>query len=420
MKSFAPRSHPASSSSTSTASSQATGMGNSDLLSLLRSGVGTGDTSRFGNSFNTANLDSADVGSDSADVASDSADVATEAPATEAAAPLLTGNPMLRRGDTGEQVRILQTLLNELSGAGLTVDGDFGRSTHRAVRAFQAANRLSPDGIVGPGTAAKLCAGCTTAPTATTGGATVGEQGAETEGGSTEAVGTVSGSPMLRRGMRGAAVETLQRALNAKGARLTVDGDYGLLTVNAVRAFQQANGLEVDGRVGRNTASALNSADSQSAGAGSFQGADQYADMRDAVLAAAASHLGTPYYWGADGPSTFDCSGFVLYVLRTDMGLINWGDDTAHGIANRVPATNEPQKGDLVFYRSSSGRITHIEFYAGSGSQTLGASGGGSQTRGDNPNAKVQYGNYANDRRSKSFGSIAGLIERKKAAASNS
>src|SRR5690606_29059981 len=41
-------------------------------------------------------------------------------------------------------------------GAKLFVDGEFGPSTLKAVRAFQRANGLEDDGIVGPGTAAKL------------------------------------------------------------------------------------------------------------------------------------------------------------------------------------------------------------------------------------------------------------------------
>ena len=61
----------------------------------------------------------------------------------------------------------------------------------------------------------------------------------------------------------------------------------------------------------------------------------------DSVLQQAESHMGVPYSWGGNGPAVFDCSGFVLYVLREDTGLINWGDDTARGISNRLPATGQ-------------------------------------------------------------------------------
>jgi hypothetical protein len=61
---------------------------------------------------------------------------------------------MLRLGDgphTGrtDEVMALQTALNVKGGFGLTVDGDFGPATKKAVQAFQSANVLVPDGIVG-------------------------------------------------------------------------------------------------------------------------------------------------------------------------------------------------------------------------------------------------------------------------------
>ena len=57
----------------------------------------------------------------------------------------------------------------------------------------------------------------------------------------------------LRKGSTGAEVKELQRLLNLAGAGLTVDGDFGTKTHNAVIKFQKDNGLEVDGIVGSNT-----------------------------------------------------------------------------------------------------------------------------------------------------------------------
>lgn len=54
-----------------------------------------------------------------------------------------TTNPVLRRGDQGEAVKRLQTLLT------VEPDGDFGPITERFVRKFQKENGLEPDGIVG-------------------------------------------------------------------------------------------------------------------------------------------------------------------------------------------------------------------------------------------------------------------------------
>ncbi|HEX9993772.1 MAG TPA: M6 family metalloprotease domain-containing protein [Acidimicrobiales bacterium] len=64
--------------------------------------------------------------------------------------------------------------------------------------------------------------------------------------------------PTVRKGSRGPAVEKLQRLLGQAGFDAgTVDGVFGTNTVKAVRAFQKANGLVVDGVAGRATWAAL-------------------------------------------------------------------------------------------------------------------------------------------------------------------
>ena len=59
-------------------------------------------------------------------------------------------------------------------------------------------------------------------------------------------------------GSSGDEVRRLQEQLNANGANLTVDGVYGQNTANAVRQYQSANGLSVDGIAGVNTLAKLN------------------------------------------------------------------------------------------------------------------------------------------------------------------
>ena len=54
---------------------------------------------------------------------------------------------LLKRGDKGENVKILQKALG-----GITVDGDFGAKTEAAVKAFQKSKGLTADGIVGSAT----------------------------------------------------------------------------------------------------------------------------------------------------------------------------------------------------------------------------------------------------------------------------
>jgi peptidoglycan hydrolase-like protein with peptidoglycan-binding domain len=64
--------------------------------------------------------------------------------------------------------------------------------------------------------------------------------------------------PTLVEGDTGPAVQTLQTRLNVWGANLAVDGDFGPLTLAAVKAFQTEQKLTVDGIVGPQTWAALN------------------------------------------------------------------------------------------------------------------------------------------------------------------
>ncbi len=63
--------------------------------------------------------------------------------------------------------------------------------------------------------------------------------------------------PTLRFGDRGSAVRVLQRLLVAKRYPIRLDGDFGVLTETAVKAFQTRRGLAADGIVGSRTWRAL-------------------------------------------------------------------------------------------------------------------------------------------------------------------
>lgn len=63
--------------------------------------------------------------------------------------------------------------------------------------------------------------------------------------------------PVLQQGSTGESVRSVQYLLNSQGAGLTVDGDFGPATANAVQTFQSNNGLGVDGIVGNQTWPAL-------------------------------------------------------------------------------------------------------------------------------------------------------------------
>lgn len=63
-------------------------------------------------------------------------------------------------------------------------------------------------------------------------------------------INTVQKLPLLQKGDKGEPVKVLQEGLNAHGATLKVDGDFGAATDRAVRLFQKTHGLDPDGKVG--------------------------------------------------------------------------------------------------------------------------------------------------------------------------
>lgn len=68
--------------------------------------------------------------------------------------PIPSGN--VRYGNSGDSVKWIQACVNEVLGAGIAVDGQFGNDTIYAVKVFQQRNGLSADGIVGSATTNKM------------------------------------------------------------------------------------------------------------------------------------------------------------------------------------------------------------------------------------------------------------------------
>lgn len=70
----------------------------------------------------------------------------------------------------------------------------------------------------------------------------------------------------------------------------------------------------------------------------------------------AEKYLGYPYVWGGSSPSTsFDCSGFVSYVINHCGNGWNYGRLTANGWKNATARvqSNDVQPGDLVFFQGT-------------------------------------------------------------------
>ncbi len=108
-------------------------------------------------------------------------------------------------------------------------------------------------------------------------------------------------------------------------------------------------------------------------------------------LKTALSYLGTPYRWGGDDPSGFDCSGFVLECLKT-VGLCGEHQDfTADSLLKHFSEKeklNSPKAGALLFRLDKNNRAYHVVICLDDSFQ-IGASGGNSQTT-DNSQAWLQ------------------------------
>lgn len=243
-------------------------------------------------------------------------------------------NQILKVGSRDPEVVNLQTKLKEKNYYTSTVDGIYGSLTKNAVIKFQQDNRLLVDGIAGPQTLIALYKS-TSNPS---------EPSTQT-------------TTLLKIGSRGQAVKDLQSQLKSLNYYTSsIDGIYGALTAEAVRAFQRDNGLVVDGIAGPKTLAALKTPVKSASTTVSSQ-----VNVSN-LISTAKKYLGVPYVWGGSTPNGFDCSGFIQYVFnqhgislpRTVAQMWNFGK-----------SVSSLQIGDLVFFNTSGSGVSHAGIYMG-------------------------------------------------------
>lgn len=87
-----------------------------------------------------------------------------------------------------------------------------------------------------------------------------------------------------------------------------------------------------------------------------------------AVLNLAYSKQGCPYVWGAEGPNSFDCSGFTQYIYRNAVGKSIPRTSKAQSNYGQTVSKANLQPGDLVFFTTNgSGSVSHVGIYVGGG-----------------------------------------------------
>ena len=257
----------------------------------------------------------------------------------------------LSNGSKGESVKTLQQALINLGYLKDTADGVFGNRTETAVRAFQAARGLTVDGLAGLKTQELLYAASsgtaasagteTAAKTDSSSSSSAASSSSSSASSSSSGSASSSGGSLfsgnyatIRPGDRGDRVKALQQALislNYLSGR--ADGIFGNKTETAVRAFQSAKGLTVDGLAGRKTLKALESggsaqsassssssaSSSSSSSSSSAVSAETAANIQEETAAAKASTVST-----GNSPSS---STTVSGPNGNSVQLLHWFND---------------------------------------------------------------------------------------------
>ena len=271
---------------------------------------------------------------------------------------------MLAYGEKSDVVLACQQRLKDLGYLTTTPDGTYGQDTVIAVKQFQARNDQVVDGYLGPSTRIVL-----NSPDAKPNGLMIGEQGDS--------------------------VTRVQQLLSKYGylPSSNVTGYYGEATEDAVKNFQSRNGLSADGKVGVLTMAKLtsddvkkpapstaapakgnknnNSGKNNNSNKGNNGGNTSTPAPRpasgtgvSALISVASSKLGSPYVWGAKGPSSFDCSGFVYWCLKqvgVSQSYMTSSGWRSAGRYTKVSNFGDIQAGDIVVVRG------HVGIAAGGG-----------------------------------------------------
>lgn len=182
---------------------------------------------------------------------------------------------------------------------GIDADGAFGPRTEAAVRAYQRSHGIPATGLVGPLTRAAL-------------------------------------------GLAG----------SAAGASSTEPSSPA-----EIRALQRRLGVTVDGIMGPQTRAALAAA----GGPGPASPTQQQSTTTHASSAvqAALSKVGAPYSYGASGPSSFDCSGLVMWAFRQVGVSLPHSSYAQYGMGQSVSA-DQIQAGDLVFFDTAGSGASDV------------------------------------------------------------
>ena len=170
---------------------------------------------------------------------------------------------------------------------------------------------------------------------------------------------TTFAAQAYRVGDQGSEIAEIQGKLVLLGYDVMADGDFGPATVEAIKAFQKSQGLEVNGLIGPATYAALLGRDMPDISRGA-----NYIARR--IISTSMDYLGVPYVFGGTSPYGFDCSGYVQYVFANAGISLPRTADVQYEQGTPI-STAELVAGDLVFFTTYTYGASHVGIYVGDG-----------------------------------------------------
>ena len=163
----------------------------------------------------------------------------------------------------------------------------------------------------------------------------------------------------FQQGDQGSEVAEIQGQLIDLGYDVVADGEYGPATVDAIRQFQESQGITPDGLVGPATYEALMGRDMPDISRGSNM-------LARRIVQTSMQYMGVPYVFGGSTPSGFDCSGYVRYVFaQAGIYLPRMADEQYY--STTPISTIDLRAGDLVFFSTYTYGPSHVGIYLGDG-----------------------------------------------------
>ncbi len=273
-----------------------------------------------------------------------SALAAYQSPTAAPTAAITAPPDTLRKGDEGDGVKAMQQRLQQLGFYTGNVDGKFGDGTQKALINFQVSAKLNEDGVCGAKTKEALFSASAPYVNSTLPPLT-----------STLPPVTEENVVIISAGSRGAAVLYLQKRLTELGYYVSrQDGICLSDDVDAIRAFQQRNGLKTDGKAGYETQSLLYSDTAQ----------------RAAATITASTTISTTLRYGSAGDDVV-----TLQTRLSELGYLNASADGKFGFATKSALVSFQRQNSLAADGVAGAKTLNVLFSDSVGKAQVTATG---------------------------------------------